>query len=124
MKAVYCCFIALFVGIFGFSNNLKISAMPSVFAADNQTVAAHKNSSLSKGQLVYNNHSSKKAPQKNKKRNRKGVKPLLFCIVNNCHQYFELAVPQTVCFKQSTYHFHAFSGNGKRGPPFTQVFWM
>lgn len=68
-----------------------------------------------------NSASDNEHPHKGKKKNKKGVKPvyyclpidsLLFSLVSNTNTIFSKKEFDTICY---------FSGNGKRGPPYSLV---
>lgn len=61
--------------------------------------------------------SSEGIPLKQKKRNRKGVKPVLFCITNDAIHQNDYIDNTLILSIQVPYYFQKFPGNGKRGPP-------
>ncbi|MES2590531.1 MAG: hypothetical protein V4608_01515 [Bacteroidota bacterium] len=61
--------------------------------------------------------SSEGTPLKQKKRNRKGVKPMLFCISTDSVHKKEVTDNSLILSVQLSYYFQKFPGNGKRGPP-------
>ncbi len=118
MKAVCCSFIAILFSVGGFCNEFKSKALSSFDFVSGSSVETEKASFLSKGEIVSNDQSPKELPGKTKKRNKKGVKPLLFCMLNGEKYHFATSFRQFSHFQQFIYFFQAFSGNGKRGPPF------
>ncbi len=124
MKALYCCLIGLFLFVSSGNNKLEAEKFYSnsgysFFGAKSRIAEKYK--CLLSSSKSYSSSNSKKTPQKTKKRNRKGVKPLFFCIVNGSSHQMGFASFEDIVFKQISYCFYTFSGNGKRGPPIFQA---
>lgn len=118
MKAVYCGLVAILFSVCGLCNDLKIRSLDSFSCVSYSQLDSGKSAVVSKSEMVGSNQSSKEFPGKNKKRNRKGVKPLLFCLLNAEKGHFEIGSYRSSYFQQIIYFFQSFSGNGERGPPF------
>lgn len=66
---------------------------------------------------TFTQDSSDGIPHKQKKRNRKGLKSVFFCIGNESVQRLNSTENQSLFVHNETPYFQAFSANGKRGPP-------
>lgn len=68
-----------------------------------------------------NSSSDSQHPQKRKKKNRKGVKPVYCCLPIDCVVFSIVSIKDNIFSKKDFETSCSFSGNGKRGPPYLLV---
>ncbi len=123
MKLSYCCFIAfifIIVAGSGFEskNSSRVSQFHSFPFSDVSTGVIKKvfitNAIVKK---VIDSESPEGNHENQKKRNKKGVKPVLFCITNECNYKINILLNEVLVFVHPFYNSCTFPGNEKRGPP-------
>lgn len=118
MKVVYSVFVAIFIYIHPGSSSVEAKSHVSkhlTFFESKENVI--KETIYFSDTQFNHSDTSKKTPDKQKKRNKKGVKPLLIGITSGIKSHPGNTSDGGIVFKQISYYFFAFSGNGKRGPP-------
>jgi hypothetical protein len=70
---------------------------------------------------MFDSESDDGTAHKHKKRNRKGVKPLFICISSDINCKTNTVNNKVNLLSQPFYFFCVFPGNGKRGPPSSQL---
>jgi hypothetical protein len=122
MKVLYSV-VAIFLYIFAGSNSVEAKnfcSTHSFFAnVEDKDISIPVHFTTGNGF----NHSvkSKKAPDKNKKRDKKGVQSLLFEVIGDISYNLNNISTEEFLFKQLPYYFFTFPNNGKRGPPACQI---
>lgn len=118
MKVVCSVFVAIFLYIYTGCNSLEAKSAVSKQSAFFQveTNVIKETVYFSNTQLNHTD-TSKKTPTKHKKRNKKGVNPLLLSSISSIDFHPGINSNGGILFKQIAYCFFSFSGNGKRGPP-------
>lgn len=119
MKVVYSAFAAIFLFIYSGSNLVgakNIFSFHSDFFESKDKVASIS-VYLSSGLKFTHSDTSEKPPVKLKKRNKKGIKPLLFGVFDEFRYTSAFSHSAGFLLKRIPYAFLPFQGNGKRGPP-------
>jgi hypothetical protein len=71
--------------------------------------------------FTSNSSSDNQHPLKRKKKNRKGVKPVYYCLPIDCVFFSLVSINDGIFSKKDFVTSCSFSGNGKRGPPYLFV---
>lgn len=97
---------------YGFDNQLVVD-----FFEDKETATTFSNLTIKLKAALSNSSSNNQLPKKNKKKNRKGVKPVYYCLPISSVLFFVSSDRDRIFTGKDSELSFCFLGNGKRGPP-------
>lgn len=100
-----------------FAENESDSRLVDSSLVDKATSKLFLNLTINYKGKISNSSSNNQLPKKNKKKNRKGVKPLYYCLPANSVVFSVNSDRDKIFIGKNSETSFCFSGNGKRGPP-------